>query len=89
MFTRRLPLGEAPEFPQRQRGGLLRRLEQGSVPRDQFELVFRELAAQLTSLRVVAIPSMAPPLTLSEAEAKEGLGILIDALTAVNSEATR
>src|SRR5271156_2192066 len=32
---------------------------------------------------------MAPPLTLSEAEAKEGLGILIDALSAVNSEATR
>ncbi len=29
---------------------------------------------------------MAPPLTLSEAEAKEGLGILIDALTAVNEE---
>jgi 4-aminobutyrate aminotransferase len=32
---------------------------------------------------------MAPPLTLSEAEAKEGLGILIDALTAVNSEVTK
>ncbi len=32
---------------------------------------------------------MAPPLTLSEAEAKEGLGILVDALTATNSEATR
>jgi 4-aminobutyrate aminotransferase len=32
---------------------------------------------------------MAPPLTLSEAEAKEGLGILIDALSAVNSEATQ
>jgi 4-aminobutyrate aminotransferase len=31
---------------------------------------------------------MAPPLTLSEAEAKEGLGIIIDALQAVNSEAT-
>ena len=30
---------------------------------------------------------MAPPLTLSEADAKEGLGILIDALTAVNQEA--
>ncbi len=30
---------------------------------------------------------MAPPLTLSEAEAKEGLGILIDALIAVNEEA--
>jgi 4-aminobutyrate aminotransferase len=29
---------------------------------------------------------MAPPLTLSEAEAKEGLGILTDALTAVNDE---
>jgi 4-aminobutyrate aminotransferase len=29
---------------------------------------------------------MAPPLTLSEAEAKEGLGILTDALTAVNEE---
>jgi 4-aminobutyrate aminotransferase len=31
---------------------------------------------------------MAPPLTLSEAEAKEGLTILTDALTAVNEEAT-
>jgi 4-aminobutyrate aminotransferase len=31
---------------------------------------------------------MAPPLTLSETEAKEGLGILADALTAVNEEAT-
>jgi 4-aminobutyrate aminotransferase len=30
---------------------------------------------------------MAPPLTLTEAEAKEGLGILTDALTAVNEEA--
>ncbi len=29
---------------------------------------------------------MAPPLTLTEAEAKEGLSILIDALTAVNEE---
>src|SRR5579875_252443 len=32
---------------------------------------------------------MAPPLTLSEAEAKEGLQILTDALAAVNEEATR
>jgi len=32
---------------------------------------------------------MAPPLTLSEAEAKEGLGILVDALTAVDEEAAR
>jgi 4-aminobutyrate aminotransferase len=32
---------------------------------------------------------MAPPLTISEAEAREGLGLLIDALRAVNEEATR
>src|SRR6266852_5047887 len=32
---------------------------------------------------------MAPPLTLTEAEAKEGLGILTDALTAVNEEAAK
>jgi len=32
---------------------------------------------------------MAPPLTLSEAEAKEGLTILTDALQAVNEEATK
>ena len=32
---------------------------------------------------------MAPPLTLTEAEAKEGLSILTDALTAVNEEATK
>jgi 4-aminobutyrate aminotransferase len=32
---------------------------------------------------------MAPPLTLSEAEAKEGLGLLTDALHSVNEEATR
>jgi len=30
---------------------------------------------------------MAPPLTLTEAEAKEGLNILTGALTAVNEEA--
>jgi 4-aminobutyrate aminotransferase-like enzyme len=32
---------------------------------------------------------MAPPLTLSEGEAKEGLTILTDALTAVSSEAAK
>ncbi len=30
---------------------------------------------------------MAPPLTLSEAEAREGLGLLVDALKAVDAEA--
>jgi 4-aminobutyrate aminotransferase len=31
---------------------------------------------------------MAPPLTLTDAEAAEGLGILLDALRAVNAQAT-
>jgi 4-aminobutyrate aminotransferase len=32
---------------------------------------------------------MAPPLTISEAEAREGLGLLVDALRAVNEETAR
>jgi 4-aminobutyrate aminotransferase-like enzyme len=32
---------------------------------------------------------MAPPMTLSEAEAKEGVGILTDALRAVDAAASR
>jgi 4-aminobutyrate aminotransferase len=32
---------------------------------------------------------MAPPLTISQAEAREGLGLLLDALRAVNEEASR
>jgi 4-aminobutyrate aminotransferase len=32
---------------------------------------------------------MAPPMNVSEADAKEGLGILADALRAVNEEATK
>ena len=32
---------------------------------------------------------MAPPMNVSEADAKEGQGILADALRAVNTEATR
>jgi hypothetical protein len=57
----------------------LRRLEQGSVPRDQFELVFRELAAQLSGLRVVPIPSMATPLTLARPLANDELLLTSDA----------
>jgi hypothetical protein len=30
---------------------------------------------------------MAPPLTLTEAEAREGLGLLVDALKAVDAQA--
>jgi Domain of unknown function (DUF4384) len=58
---------------------MLRRLQQGSVPRDQFELVFRELAAQLSSLRVVAIPSMATPLMLARPLANNELSLTSDA----------
>jgi hypothetical protein len=58
---------------------MLRRLEQGSVPRDQFELVFRELAAQLSSVRVVAIPSMATPLMLARPLANNELSLTSDA----------
>jgi hypothetical protein len=57
---------------------MLRRLQQGSVPRDQFELVFRELAAQLSSLRVVAIPSMATPLMLARPLANNELSLTSD-----------
>jgi hypothetical protein len=32
---------------------------------------------------------MAPPMTLTEADAKEGMGILIDALRAVDAEARK
>jgi hypothetical protein len=32
---------------------------------------------------------MAPPMNLAEADAKEGLGILADALRAVNEEASK
>jgi 4-aminobutyrate aminotransferase-like enzyme len=32
---------------------------------------------------------MAPPLTISQAEAREGLGLLVDALRAVNEGAIR
>ncbi len=58
---------------------MLRRLQQGSVPRDQFELVFRELAAQLPSLRVVAIPSMSTPLMLARPLANNELSLTSDA----------
>jgi hypothetical protein len=35
---------------------LIRRLAQGAVPRDQWELAFRELAPQLTDLKAVRLP---------------------------------
>ena len=57
---------------------LLRRLEQASVPRDQFELAFRDLAAQLPDFRVVAIPSMATPLALSRPLPNNELSLISD-----------
>ncbi len=35
---------------------MVRRLEQGSVPRDQFEQFYRAMAADLTDMKVVALP---------------------------------
>jgi hypothetical protein len=43
---------------------LIRRLEQGSVPRDQFEAMFRELAINITDeqvVRVAAVPGQPAP----------------------------
>jgi len=36
---------------------MVRRLEQGSVPRDQFEQFYRAMAADLTDMEVVALPT--------------------------------
>ena len=51
----------------------------GRGPRDRWRWI-----SSTTSISTIR---MAPPLTLSEAEAKEGLGLLTDALAAVNAEA--
>lgn len=40
---------------------LVRRLEQGAIPRDQFEQVFRDLAEDLTDLKLVEIKAAAAP----------------------------
>src|SRR5258708_6274107 len=58
---------------------MLRRLEQGSGPHDRFRLVCREFAAQLSSLRVVAIPSMATPLLLARPLSNNELSLTSDA----------
>ena len=58
---------------------VLRRLEQGALPRDQFELIYRELAARLPGLRIAAIPSMATPLSLARPLANDELALISDA----------
>ncbi len=40
---------------------LVRRLAQGAVPRDQFESAFRDIAPDLTDLKLVAIRNARPP----------------------------
>lgn len=45
---------------------LVRRLQQGSVPRDQFEVMFRELVAELTDLQPVRIANARPPQAFAE-----------------------
>jgi hypothetical protein len=57
---------------------LVRRLSQSSVPRDQFELAFRELAPSLTDLKEVLIANARPPLPLAK-PVRDDLALTSDA----------
>jgi hypothetical protein len=57
----------------------VRRLLQSSVPRDQFEAAFRELAPSLTDLKVVVIPNPKPTQPLAKPARKEDLSLTSDA----------
>lgn len=56
---------------------MVRRLLQSSVPRDQFEAAFREIAPNLTELKVVAIPGSKP--TPAKPASGEDLSLTSDA----------
>lgn len=58
---------------------LVRRLSQSSVPREQFELAFRDLAPSLTDLKPVAIASAKPPQPSAKPARKEELALSSDA----------
>jgi hypothetical protein len=58
---------------------LVRRLSQSSVPRDQFELAFRELAPSLTDLKAVLIASARPPQPLAKPIRSDDLALTSDA----------
>ncbi|WP_249123669.1 MULTISPECIES: DUF4384 domain-containing protein [unclassified Bradyrhizobium] len=49
---------------------LIRRLSQGTVPRDQFEVMFRDLAAELTSLKPVRVANARQPEVFSQSLAQ-------------------
>jgi hypothetical protein len=58
---------------------LVRRLSQSSVPRDQFELAFRELAPSLTDLKPVYIANARPPQPLAKPIRSDDLALSSDA----------
>jgi hypothetical protein len=58
---------------------LVRRLSQSSIPRDQFELAFRELAPSLTDLKVVLIANARPPQPLAKPIRNDDLALTSDA----------
>lgn len=58
---------------------LLRRLEQGAVPRDQFELSYRDLAVSLTDQKVVHVAAQRGRERLPEAARSEELSLTSDA----------
>ncbi len=57
---------------------LVRRLEQGAIPRDQFELVFRDLAEDLTDLKLVDIKTPQPKKKLVTAKRVDDLSLTSD-----------
>jgi hypothetical protein len=58
---------------------LLRRLEQGAVPRDQFELSYRDLAASLTEQKIVRVAAQRGRERLPEAARGDELSLTSDA----------
>jgi hypothetical protein len=58
---------------------LVRRVLQSSVPRDQFELDFRELAPSLTDLKPVLIANARPPQPLAKPIRNDDLALTSDA----------
>jgi hypothetical protein len=58
---------------------LLRRLEQGAVPRDQFELSYRELAAGMTEQKIVRVAAQRGREKLPEAVRTDELSLTSDA----------
>jgi len=58
---------------------LIRRLSQSSIPRDQFELAFRELAPELTDLKLVRIANAQLPPSLTKPIRSDELSLTSDA----------